>query len=169
MGASRISSYTRSSSRRDGLDLYRPEAIRAVRTDRRDCRRNHRFESRLWAICSPIRRVRLIRPVSVAALFVLMAISMALNEVISFSERRSFRWTKAYIVRSDLFPAKSNRSPELKGRSGRLGSTIEDCRSSMSAHGLSRSIATRSTRTMSIKSSACLQKMVCGSGPAIHH
>jgi len=30
----------------------------------------------------------------VAALVVLMAISMALNEVISFSERRSFRWTK---------------------------------------------------------------------------
>jgi NitT/TauT family transport system permease protein len=30
----------------------------------------------------------------VAALFVLMAISMTLNEVISFSERRSFRWSK---------------------------------------------------------------------------
>jgi NitT/TauT family transport system permease protein len=31
----------------------------------------------------------------VAALFVLMAISMTLNELISFSERRSFRWRKA--------------------------------------------------------------------------
>jgi NitT/TauT family transport system permease protein len=30
----------------------------------------------------------------VAALFVLMAISMTLNELISFSERRSFRWSK---------------------------------------------------------------------------
>jgi NitT/TauT family transport system permease protein len=30
----------------------------------------------------------------VAALFVLMAISMSLNELISFSERRSSRWSK---------------------------------------------------------------------------